>query len=72
MVYHAPRVNIGKRLQRQPSAFFLLLYPGGQRLFDDPATRTLKSGSNLVDLFVEENGNMLGKHFSVRHNDAIL
>jgi hypothetical protein len=53
MVDYAPGIDISKRLQRQPSAFFFLVDPGGQRLFYDPATGTFQPSGDLIE-FVGE------------------
>lgn len=64
-------VNTGQRFERQVPALIFPGYPVRQSLLEDPFTRLVKSGGDLIKLFRQWQRNMGGKHSRV-HDTSLL
>jgi hypothetical protein len=63
LINHGPGIDISEGLERHAMALVLKIDPGGKRLFDDPATRSIQSCRHLIDLVGERQGHMSGEDF---------
>ena len=71
MAYEVAGVNTGQRFERQVPALIFPGYPIRQSLLEDPFTRLVKSGGDLIKLFRQWQRKIGGKHSSV-HDTSFL